>query len=144
MAVGHGNRVFVLDCVITHPAAVSYVQEASRTDGAAAKRAEGRKTRQIQAFGAGSSFEFVPLACESYGRLGAAATRFLGELGDVVEASGRGSKAIFMRNVRTEISVALCRGNARMYYSTLSMVAQRVGRGFQPGCEVPCEDLDGL
>ena len=144
LAVGHGNRVFVLDCVITHPAAASYVQEASRTDGAAAKRAEGRKTRQIQAFGAGSAFEFVPLACESYGRLGAAATRFLGELGDVVEASGRGSKAIFMRNVRTEISVALCRGNARMYYSTLSMVAQRVGRGFQPGCEVPCEDLDGL
>jgi hypothetical protein len=138
------GRVLVLDCVVTHPAAATYVQEASRTTGSAAAGAERRKRQQVRAFADGSAFEFTPLACESYGRLGLEASRFLSELGDIVESSGRGSKAAFVRNARTELSVALCRGNSRMYYSSLSLVAQRVGRGCRPGCVVPSEDLVGL
>ena len=120
------------------------MQEASRTTGSAAAGAERRKRQQVRAFADGSAFEFTPLACESYGRLGLEASRFLSELGDIVESSGRGSKAAFVRNARTELSVALCRGNSRMYYSSLSLVAQRVGRGCRPGCVVPSEDLVGL
>jgi hypothetical protein len=138
------GRVTILDCVVTHPAAASYVSKAAREAGSAAEQAEKRKRQQIREFGEGSAFEFVPLACESYGRLGKEASLFISALGDTVESSGRGSKAAFVRNVRTELSVALCRGNARMYYATLGRVAQRVGRGCRPGCEVPCEDLAGL
>lgn len=138
------GRVLVLDCVITHPAAASYVREASRTTGWAAEMAEQRKWRQFQEFGRNSPVEFKPLAGESYGRIGKEAARFIKELGDIVEASGRGSRAVYVRNVRAELSCALCRGNARMYYSSLGLVAQRVGRGYRPGCEVPCEDLGEL
>ena len=134
------GRILAIDCVVTHPAAASYVKQAALKAGYAAEQAERRKHLQFREISS-AAFDFKPFAIESYGRLGKEACRLISELGDAVEASGRGSKAVFVRNVRQQISCALCRGNARMYHHTLGLVTQRVGRGYQPGCDVPCEDV---
>ena len=55
--------------------------DAAVTPGSAAEKAERRKRRSFEEFGEGSAYDLVPLAIESYGRLGLAASRFLSELG---------------------------------------------------------------
>ena len=61
----------------------------------------------------------MPLAMESYGRLGREASRFLSDLGDIAASDGRLRKAAFVRSVRQELSCALCRGNGGMYFDSL-------------------------
>jgi hypothetical protein len=138
------GRVAVLDCVVTHPAAASYVEDAAVTTGSAAAKAEARKRRDFRVLAAGSAYDFVPLSVESYGHLGVAASRFLSEVGELVAEGNRVSKTAFVRGVLRELSCALCRGNARMYLKSFSYVAQNVGTGFQPGVDVPVEDPVGL
>ena len=141
LVVWPDGRVRILDCVVTHPAAASFVRDAAEAAGSAAAKAETRKRRAFGEFGEGSAFEFVPLAVESYGRLGSAASRFLSELGDLVAEGGR-SKAAFVRGVRRELSCALCKGNARMYCKSLARIAVNVGSNYRPGCDEPVEDPD--
>lgn len=144
LVVWPDGGVRILDCVVTHPAAASYVRDAAEAGGSAAAKAEARKRADFAEVGEGSAFDFVPLAVESYGRMGVAASRFLSELGDLVEAAGRVSKAAFVRTVRRELSCALCKGNARMYYNSLSRIAARVGHNFRPGCDEPMEGPDDV
>jgi hypothetical protein len=142
LAVLPGGRIVVLDYVVTHPTAASYVVAASQTDGSAAMKAEDRKRRAFATFGAGSAFDFVPLAVESYGRWGKAAATFLSDLGAIAAAEGHVSKASFVRLARQELSCALCKGNAGIYASSLFSVAQGAGRSYQPGLDVPLEDAE--
>ena len=73
--------------------------------------------------------------------MGSAASRFLSELGDLAAGGGnRVIKAAFVRGVRRELSCALCKGNARMYYKSLSRIAVNVGSDFHAGCDAPQED----
>jgi hypothetical protein len=141
LAVMPGGRVIVLDCVVTHPAAASYVRRAASTTGSAAAAAEHRKKQAFQEFGQGSAYEFIPLAVESYGRLGVEASRFLSTLGDLAAEGGGVSKERFVRNARQELSCALCRGNSHIYHRSLFAIARRVGRLFRPGCDVPIEEM---
>jgi hypothetical protein len=140
LVVWPDGGIRILDCVVTHPAAASYVRDAAESGGSAAAKAEARKRADFRDIGEGSAYGFVPLAVESYGRMGAAASRFLSELGDLAAAGSRVSKAAFVRGVRRELSCALCKGNARMYYKSLSRIAVHVGRNYQPGCDEPVED----
>jgi hypothetical protein len=140
LAVMPGGRIAVLDCVVTHPAASSYLPGASRTAGFAAARAERLKHADFEQFGSGAGYEFVPLAMESYGRLGRDASRFLSELGDIAASDGRVRKGAFVRSVRQELSCALCRGNSAMYFQSTFSIAQAVGRQFMPGCDCPVDE----
>ena len=125
----------LLDVVVVHAAQQRYVKDAAAAPGVAAAGAEGDKRRGLPAAGSDNAFEFVPLAVETYGRLGKAALAFLSRLGDVAVANnGRLSKAAFMRGAICELSVALCRGNGRIYYECGTSVARTVGRAFEPGC----------
>lgn len=144
LAVMPEGRVVVLDCVVTHPAAASYVRAASRTAGATVLRAEQMKRRSFDSLGQGVGYDFVPLAVESFGRLGLEASRFLSDLGDVAAAGGTASKAAFVRSVRQELSCALCRGNGRMYNKYMFSFAQNVGRQFMPGCDLPLDEAGEL
>jgi hypothetical protein len=84
------GRVLVLDTVVTHPAAASHVAAASQTTGTAAARAERDKRREYADMAQeDAGYDFVPLAVESYGRLGGAALSFLSSLGDIAAADGR-------------------------------------------------------
>jgi hypothetical protein len=129
--------VVVLDCVITHPAAPSHVRAAARTTGAAALKAARMKVSAFRAHQGACEYEFVPLAGETYGRLGVEAARFLSQLGDVAAEGGRVSKERFVRTARQELSCALCRGNGQMYYRSTFEIALAAGRAFLPGCVHP-------
>ena len=69
----------------------------------------------------------MPLAVDSFGRLGKEAARFLDDVGDVAAADSCASKDTFVRIVRQELSCALCRGDARMYDNSRISVARGVG-----------------
>jgi hypothetical protein len=144
LAVMPEGRVVVLDCVVTHPAAASYVRAASRMAGAAVLRAEQAKRRDFDSLGQGGGYDFIPLAVESFGRLGLEASRFLSDLGDVAAAGGTASKAAFVRSVRQELSCALCRGNGRMYSRHMFCIARTAGRQFMPGCDLPSDEAGEL
>ena len=135
------GRVVVLDCVVTHPTAASYVERAARETGWAAARAEQKKIQKFDAFGQGAAFDFCPLAVESYGRLGLQASRFLSALGDLAASGGGVTKARFVRRVRQELSCALCRGNSQSYYNTVLSVARRTGKNYEAAADTPAAEF---
>jgi hypothetical protein len=135
------GRIVVADVVVTHPAAPSHVRAAAATSRAAAEKAATAKRRSFEQHGDGDGgYHFVPLAMETFGTLGHAASKFLSELGDAAAADGRVSKEKFVRGVRQELSCALARGVARGYYRALGRIAQQVGHQYGAGSEVPLQD----
>ena len=86
------GRIVVLDCVVTHPATASYARGASRQAGFAAAKAETNKRRAFGLFSDCVGYEFLPLAGESFGRLGKDAARFLIDFSDVAASDGYSSK----------------------------------------------------
>ena len=105
------------------------------------EQAAGAKMREFRLHGDGAGYDFVPLATESFGRLGKAAARFLSDLGEVAARDGRASKGAFVRSALATVSCALCRGNARVYRHAMCAVACAVGRQFLPGCDVPVDEV---
>jgi len=137
-AVMPDGRLVITDIVITHPSAPTYVGAASRAAGAAAKVAERTKRRAFEALGEGAGYDFVPLAMESYGRLGKTALAFLSDLGTAAASrNGRLSKSAFVASALKRLSCALCKGNGRMYHASMFSLARAAGRQFMPGSDVP-------
>ena len=64
----------------------------------------GMKGERFERLSDVAGYEFVPLAVESFGRLGKEAARFLDDLGDVAAADGCASKDTFVRIVLQESS----------------------------------------
>ena len=63
-----GERIVVLDFVVTHAAAASYAQGALQHAGLAAANAEITKRRAFELYNGGVGYEFLLLAGESFGR----------------------------------------------------------------------------
>ena len=63
------------------------------------RKAETSKRRAFVLFGDGAGYEFLPLAGESFGRLGKDASCFLNDLGEVAASDGCSSKSAFLRTV---------------------------------------------
>ena len=76
-----GGHVVVLDCVVTHPVAWSYLQSASQAAVFAATWSKKNKAPWSDSFLSWAE-EFSPLSLETFGRLGHKASHFLFELGD--------------------------------------------------------------
>ena len=93
---------------------------------------------------AGAEYDLVPLAHETYGRLGAGAMGLVSELGDVAASSGRTSKARFVRSALAELSCALCRLNSSVFGQYEMEAARAAGRAFMPGCAAPVGDMGAL
>ena len=87
-----------------------------------------------------TSHTFVPLAMESYGRLGKEAARFLGKLGDIAAQEDRVTKAAFVRTAHRRISCAIVRGNASVYEDVAARIVQAGGHAFVPGSDVVLAD----
>ena len=81
----------------------------------------------------------MPLAMESYGRLGREVSRFLSDLTVIAASDGRLRKATFVRSVRQEPSCALCHGNGGMFFQSAFSIARAVGRQFILECECPID-----
>jgi hypothetical protein len=129
-----------LDIVVSHPGASTYVSAAARAAGATAKVAERGKVRDWRRIGGHESgYDFVPLATETYGRLGVQAARFLKEVADYAARKGV-SKSAFTRMAHTELSCALVKGMALVWNAGMFATARAAGRGFQEGQDVPVAD----
>ena len=124
-----------LDVSVTHPSAVSYRARAAREDGAAAAARERRKRADYR----NNAFaeDFFPLAQESFGRLGAAARRLVLQVGESAAVTGLLSKASFVAGAYTELSVALCKGNERVFRTFAFNLAKVAGFQFTTGDLVP-------
>ena len=129
------------DVTVVHPLGVNVVGVASRTAGATADRAEKAKRADWEGFADKPQYEFVPFAVESYGRLGAKATAYVRELGEIAAASERVSKSRFVMNAYKLISCAVQKGNSLMLAQSLTAIARSTGWHFLPGLDVPVADF---
>ena len=100
------------DVCVTHPLADSHVAGAAKADGASAKKSEAHKREKYGRSGAGA-FPCVPVAHETYGRVGPAAFAFLNRIADAAASSGAVSRRVFLENAMRDISVTLCHRVAR-------------------------------
>jgi hypothetical protein len=131
----------VADVSVVHPAAPSYVTAAQTAGGAAAVREQAKRARYETADPNG--YKFVPLAVETYGRMGKAGMELLNTLGTLAAANSNGNvrKPTFVINALRQLSIALCRGNAIMYRRGLSVLARAGGNSYMPGLTVPTSDV---
>jgi hypothetical protein len=142
--VGYGQRGDVLvstlddllnvDIVVTHPASYSMRSRASREPGAAAKVAEAKK-RSTHGVGA-VGHTFVPFALESYGRLGLDALKLLRDWADAASGGGLFDRDGYLVWIKREISVALIKGNARLFRQYVGFLTQGVGQRFVQGADL--------
>jgi hypothetical protein len=85
----------------------------------------------------------VPVSVKSFGRLGAPAYALLCRIADVA-TDGGASKAAFIESALQEMSVTLCKGNARMLCESLGRVARAIGDAYLRGLPVPVAEVVGL
>ncbi len=71
---------------------------------------------------------------ETYGTHSDEAMRLMSRMGDAVAQAG-GSKSLFVRALRVELSCALTRGIGRMYARVEENVIRASGQSFMPGLE---------
>jgi hypothetical protein len=138
LAVMEGQMT-ACDIVVTHPGSTSYVATAAQTTRATARRAEQRKVTAWNRVGRDSGYEFVPLAAETYGQLGAQGSRFLSQVADIAAAGGV-SKAAFVRAAHAELSCALVKGMGKVYSTSMFETVRASGRSFNAGLVVPVAD----
>ena len=81
--------------------------------------------------------EFVPLAHETYGRMGRAAHALLNDLADRAFASGAVTKSTFVVGAYRELSVAMVKGNAPCFAQLAFKWARVAGGAFWPGIVPP-------
>jgi len=77
--------------------------------------------------------KFVPFAIESYGRLGRHALGLLKDWADTASSGGGIDRDSFLTWIKREISVALIKGNGRMFRHYVGYVARGIGRRFMHG-----------
>ena len=130
----------LLDVCVTHPLAPSVVGRAAASGGAAARAAESAKRRKYDRLGTGAT-AFVPLAHETFGRLGPAAFRFLNKVADGAASSGAVSRRVFLRNSLRRLSCAMCRAVVRQVRASAPLMARLVGKPVLAGLGVPTDDL---
>jgi hypothetical protein len=139
---GYGQRGDVLvstiddlrkvDVVVTHPASFSQRERASREPGSAANVAEASKHSNHGVGAVGHTF--VPFAIESFGRLGLDVV--LQDWADSASGGGIFDRDGYLVWIKWEISVALIKGNARIFRRYVGFLTQGVGQRFVHGCDL--------
>jgi hypothetical protein len=87
-----------------------------RRPGDSDKRAQYRQDKR-------GAYRFTPLSVETFGRLGAPLMRLLSDIGNLAVSRGDGlfTKEQFVSGVLQELSVGLCKTNARLEGFALGM-----------------------
>ena len=128
------QAVMALDVSVIHPAAPSHARRASCVDGAAATERDDFKRRKYA--GNGCAEAFIPLSVETYGRLGKPAIRLVRTLAAAASVGGLLSRSAFCAAAYTELSVALVKGQERVFRMFAFNLAVE-GAQFAPGDLVP-------
>jgi hypothetical protein len=140
-----GQTPTVIDVSVVCPGAQSYRAAAAADPGAAA-RARDHEKRRAYANRGDAGYTLLPFSVESHGRLGAPAMKLVSDLGRrVAEASGGVLRSgSFVEGVLQDISVALCRFNARIESTVAGYFAIGAGRDFMQALGTPsCDVEDG-
>ena len=135
----------IIDVSVVCPGARSYRAAAAATPGAAAEARDTEKRRAYANRG-DAGYTLLPFSVEADGRWGRPALKLVADLGRRVrEASGGVLRSdSFVSGLMQEVSIALCRFNARIEHSVAGYFAVGAGRDFMPGLEVPsCDVADG-
>ena len=109
----HGR--FHVDVSVAHGLAQSYVVQASKTPLAAAADREQVKRKKAGGWPAYLAVQFYPFVVESYGAIGKQAEHVLDIIARQAEEQGAGTKRDVRNLILTRLSLALQRGNARVY-----------------------------
>ena len=138
--------VTALDVSVAHPAVAgtsssgrTRLRACAATAGAAAAHRDEDKRKKYRDNACAEAF--TPLSHETWGRLGKPAMQLLSVLGDAVAAGGHSSKAAFVRGALAELSVALCRGNERVFRMYSFNFARVSGSAFVAGDMMPTAEL---
>ena len=106
---------FHVDVSVAHPLAQSCVVQASKTPLAAAADREQVKRKKAGGWPAYLAVQFYPFVVESYGAVGKQAEHVLDIIARQAEEQGAGTKRDVRNLILTRLSLALQRGNARVY-----------------------------
>jgi len=108
------GKALIWDVTCCNTMALSYLNSTSRAPGGAARVRENQKRNKYQLLT--STYQFVPLAFETFGPWGEDAKRFILDVGRKIEAITHEKRSTNYLTQR--ISVALQRGNAACILQT--------------------------
>ena len=111
----------IADVSVIHPVAWTYRRAAARGDGAAAAVRDGHKAAAYRRYNP-HAYDFVALSHETFGRLSKGALSHLKYLADIAVECGMQDRAQYVTNVKRELSVGLCRGNALLFRMGLQIM----------------------
>ena len=137
------RALHLIDVVWVHPAGRAQRRAASRSAGAAAQDADGRKRTQYRRLVGLDGYKLVPFSVETHGRLGRPAMQLLNKLGHLAEQRSRGllRHAQFVERALQRFAVLGVQWNARMETHTAGDLALSPGREYLPGDAVPPADV---
>jgi hypothetical protein len=130
----------LLDVSVTHPRCSSYVHAAAASPGATAASRDQVKYNAMSGHALHGQ-RFVPASVETYGYLGKPLVQFLSQLSEVAAQKTLGlNQGSFLASAYRELSVALVRGQGRVYQMCARLLARASGSEFVDGADVPCLD----
>ena len=148
---GFGKRGDILGVSLDRMVEMDYTVvlctgETARKTGAHTEAGKCAKAREKQkcnhhAKGGTTGYDFVPIVIETHGRLGEAAKAEIKYLADVASSGGRVDRGAFIRNFKTELSVAHVKGNALVFQACFGQLARITGKAYKPGAACPHAEI---
>jgi hypothetical protein len=131
------NELQVGDVSVVHPGTARYRRAAAAT---AQRDAEKRARYRQDEWGA---YRFTPLSVETFGRLGTPMMRLLSDIGNLAVSSGDGlfTNEQFVSGVLPELSVSLCKTNARLEHGVSSLFVRASGVCIRHGRSRPTAEV---
>jgi len=126
-----GGSLFFVDVSVTHPLALaaSYVEQAERRPGGAARLREREKRRHYEQAAAQARAHVEPLVFESYGRFGRCAKEFATKIAKYAKDFSGQAYGSFLNTFVAEVSVALQTGNALIIEAGRNALRRATGVG---------------
>ena len=130
----------IADVSVIDPVAQTYRRAAARGDGAAAAVRDRHKAAAYRRYNP-HAYDFVALSHETFGRLSKGALSHLKYLADIAVECGIQDRAQYITNVKRELSVGLCRGNALLFRMGLQIMTGVSGKAAVAGRIRPVAEL---
>jgi hypothetical protein len=141
------NELQVGDVSVVHPSAARYRRAAAATPGAAATQRDAEKRAQYRQdeWGAYHSC-FTPLSVETFGRLGTPMLCLLSDIGNlaVLSSDGLFTKEQFVSGVLRELSMSLCKTDARLEHGVSGFFVRASGVCIRHGRSRPTAEVSDL
>jgi hypothetical protein len=125
---------------VVHPGAARYRRAAAVTPGAAAAQRDAEKRARYRQDEWGA-YRFTLLSVETFGRLGAPMMRLLSDIGNLAVSSSDFTKEQFVSGFLRELSVSLCKTNARLEHGVSGFFVRASGACIRHGRSRPTAEV---